>query len=236
MAGAYGRGLCHDVRCLFFAFDIGVLRCVESQTGLLYYIVLCGANLVSCAVFVPAAKSIFVYSQGAAGIFYSRDVAGIFASRAGNSPHELVYLIARQLCCTTARVLDWLIQQPTQFGTFMWPATVSHLGHVLWNECSGLEIVVNQLKQDEYPAVYNLPALAGGEFYGPLADLYPELRLTSHVTSGNRRTPAFCLCQRPAGLPNQQRPRFCGHPRSGHAASSGGPERSHARPAKRPQP
>jgi hypothetical protein len=36
-------------------------------------------------------------------------------------------------------------------------------------------MIVHELEQDEYPAVYNLPALAGGEFYGPLANLYPEL-------------------------------------------------------------
>jgi hypothetical protein len=159
-------GPCDDVRCLLFAFDIGVLRCVESQTGLLYYVVLCGANLISCAVFIPSGKSVFVYSQGG---------AGIFANRAKNSPHELVYLLARQLCCAAAKVLDWLSQRPTRFGTFMWPGTAAHLGHVLWNECSGLEMIVNELEQDEYPIVYNLSALSGGEFYGPLADLFPEL-------------------------------------------------------------
>jgi hypothetical protein len=160
------EGFCEEVRCLTFRYDIGVLRCVDRDTGLLYYVVVFGANWISAAVFVPSERLLFTYSTGA---------QSIFLIRARAAPHELVYLLARHLCGAPSAFLGWLTQPPARIGVFTWPESVAHLGHFLWNECSGLDLLVDRLAPEDYPIIFHLPALKGAEFYGPLADLYPEL-------------------------------------------------------------
>ena len=49
-----------------------------------------------------------------------------------------------------------------------------HIGHVLWNELSGLEELINLIENDLLPHVCVINASMGSEVYGPIDNLFPE--------------------------------------------------------------
>ena len=159
-------GLNEEVHCMFIDYRLGLLRCVDSDSGLVYYVITWGAQLQSVAVFVPAAKRLFGYSTGGPGVFF-----GVLQA----DPKDLEAQLARLFLCSGAALLSWLQVRPTELATFMWPGSAAHLGHYLWNETSGLEIMVRDLETNDLPRIFALGAPGGYEFYGPTEDLYPEL-------------------------------------------------------------
>lgn len=156
-----------DVHCIFFSFSYGVLRCVDRKTGLLYYIVICGADIIPCAVFIPDVNVIFGYSTGSTGIYFG-------SLRLLNN--SISVLLANHMTTSTSNLLDWLNRSPNKFATFMCPELGAHLGHFLWNETSGLERIIEKLEPHQFPQIYNLAAPSGCEFYAPLETLFPEFR------------------------------------------------------------
>ena len=108
----------------------------------------------------------FGYSTGGAGVFF-----GVLCA----DPVDFEAQLAQLLLCSGAAILKWLRIRPVEQVSFMWPGSVAHLGHYLWNETSGLEIIVRDLEKSDLPRVFALGAPGGYEFYGPIEDLYPEL-------------------------------------------------------------
>ena len=156
-----------QVHCVFLRVDYGFLRCIDPASKLVYYIVLMGAEIGAVAVVVPQANRVFGYSTGAPSIYLN--ILRL-------EPANLAVALARQMIEGPVEFCDWFNQMPDRFVTFTWPEGAAHLGHFLWNEASGFEIMVAALEPKDFPVVYNLAGAAGYEFYAPLENLYPELR------------------------------------------------------------
>ncbi len=159
-------GLNENVHCLFVDSRLGLLRCIDGETGIVYYVVIWGAQLQSVAVYVPASNVLFGYSTGGPGVFL-----GVLRA----DPVDFEAKLAQLFLCSGAAFLKWLQVPAIEFAGFMWPGSDAHLGHYLWNETSGLEVIVRELEKSDLPRIFALGAPGGYEFYGPVEDLYPEL-------------------------------------------------------------
>ena len=155
--------LCSDARCFFFSEVFGVIRCVDPNSALVYFVALCGSPLTSVAVFIPALGYIFTSTEYMGAAFKVYVTSG-----------NLVYSILDHMLAAPSAFLNWLELEPTKFATFMWPESGALIGHYLWNELSGLEAIVDGVAPENYPQIFGLGAAAGIEFYGPVEDVFPE--------------------------------------------------------------
>ncbi len=100
----------------------------------------------------------------------------------GEAQHDLARLLAPSLPhWFTGHALRWadvlvpyLRRGATRFASVMRGPPGLHLGHQLWNELSGIERMV-RTAPDRLPDWIALDGAKGGELYGPVDVLFPEL-------------------------------------------------------------
>ena len=160
-----GDGTDVPAHAIFFRSDFGLLRCLDPTTGLLFHVVLMGADLGAVAIAIPAIDTVFAYYD---------HLPGLYRGALTRDPGHLPALFARHLLCGPAEFPGWLASTPQSIASFTWPEAQAHLGHFLWNEASGLERAVESLDPAQYPAILNLAGPSQTEFYAPLETLYPE--------------------------------------------------------------
>ena len=157
-----GEGMARDVRCLVQDYKAMYLRCVDPVGGFVYFILLSayGGDRVS-GLYIPEFKRIFGKAQGA----HQFDGHG----------RGLAFNIVHHAMRYGTAHLDWLRHKVQGYVHFMWPASDSHLGHYVWNELTGLNMIVSRLDATQLPAVAVLSGTDAPDFYGPIEELYPEL-------------------------------------------------------------
>jgi len=154
------------VHCIFFDYAMGVLRVLEPVTGLTFYITFEGADLKPFGIFVPACMTVFGWSTGPQNVAYGR---------LATHPDWILNRLRSALLSAPEAVLSWLRIIPTTSGHFLWPDSVAHLGHYLWNELTGIDKIVRNISSDRLPTIWSLTSREQSSFYGALEDLYPEL-------------------------------------------------------------
>lgn len=71
-------------------------------------------------------------------------------------------------------LIPYLRSPKTKLAAYMRPTEANHMGHQLWNELSGLLLVVNNCRKDLLPVVVVPEASRGTEMFGPVEELFPE--------------------------------------------------------------
>lgn len=103
--------------------------------------------------------------------------AGLYCT-AGHAPEasNLVAILAGHAALHQRRLIRYLATPATGKTpiNFVSDYPTLHIGHVVWNELSGLEELVELLDPAELPPVCVLNAPNGSEPYGPIDQLYPE--------------------------------------------------------------
>ncbi len=106
---------------------------------------------------------------------------GIAISRGGQKSMVLQHFpaLGRHVLHHLARFADSLLAgralpaAPARFATFLRGGASAHLGHQLWNELTAIDALVAALPSDRLPE-WLVPG-HGGEFYGPIDALFPEI-------------------------------------------------------------
>ena len=74
-------------------------------------------------------------------------------------------------------VLEAYLQRPAQQVANVWRGvSAMHLGHVLWNDISGIGSLAASVPPSKLPRFIVFDAGAGPEMYGPLDEIFPELQ------------------------------------------------------------
>jgi len=68
-----------------------------------------------------------------------------------------------------------------------------HLGHVLWNDISGIASLVTSVPEQQLPQFLVFDSSASPEMYGPLDDIFPEIRgkVVRHTGTLHAAIPSF---------------------------------------------
>lgn len=161
-----------EIHCVFFDYSAGILRVVEPGTQLVFYVVFEGADLIPTCIFIPACMTVFGWSTGPQNTAFSR---------LSSHPDWIINCLRDTLLCAPSEILPWLKSVPQTTGQCLWPGEVAHLGHYIWNELTGIGKIVRHIPREHLPIIWNLASSEQSSFYGPLEDLYPEVK--GHVTT-----------------------------------------------------
>jgi tetratricopeptide (TPR) repeat protein len=167
-----GRPLaCHS---LYIDHMITLYRCVDSESGLVFYICCAGHDIENVGVLIPEEKTGY-YSTP-----HQKHLAEWLC-------HNLSARILRHLLANGHLLPDYFARGCTKFATSLWPGESFHIGHHLWNELSGLAAMVDHGSADHCPDVIVMGKSGDGEAYGRTEALFPEL--SAHVRRGIETDP-----------------------------------------------
>ncbi|WP_117190671.1 hypothetical protein [Rhizobium terrae] len=126
---------------------------------------LCVADYIHCCrvigLYDPASRELLVLSDGEASI-----AAHIFSNI------EYDFEIAG---AELGDVLEpYLKSEPEGLAAYLRPPIANHMGHQLWNELSGLQLLANNCRRDFLPPIIVPEAQRGTEIFGPTEELFPE--------------------------------------------------------------
>lgn len=136
---------------------ITAYRHVDPRCERSFYVATKDYHDTKTALYVP---SLELYCMGS----FPTDFETFFLRLVGhmtNHQHRLVPYLATP--ASARRTINFVSDYPTL-----------HIGHVMWNEISGLEELVQLLPRDALPHVCVLNAVNGSEPYGQLDVLFPE--------------------------------------------------------------
>ncbi len=158
-----GRPLHSDVSIVvkhrFMAY-----RFVDIAADLVFY--LCNTTTISQKeIFIPILNCTI-----------TRHDSGLSASRMPSLLDELM---------RNAPLIAGYLDAPKRTANFMTPYPGLHMGHVLWNELTGLDRIRRAVEIDRLPLVYVQNSEEGAEVYGPVEELMPEYAGRVHRLSGH---------------------------------------------------
>ena len=152
-------------------------RCTDRRHGLVFYVLAGG------------------FDQEVSGLYFPNgDVLVAGANNRRTSMDIVTYPFRRILSehlTQHAHLLRHFLAAPIQrFAHFLWPEGGAHIGHYLWNELPGMERIVDRLAPRDFPLIAAMGSATGADFFGPLRDLFPELR--GHFVTNCASISALC--------------------------------------------
>jgi hypothetical protein len=138
-------------------------RCVDRRHNLVFFIVAGGFDQETAALYIPSCSVLIVRPRTR-------------FTQIAIEPKELMGWLSDHISLHSANLISFLSHAPQRFAQYIWPPNSAHIGHYLWNELTGLERIINGLKASQFPLIYDLGGAGGAAFYGPLANLFPELK------------------------------------------------------------
>lgn len=147
-------------------------RCTDRRNGLVFYVLAGGFDQEVSGLYFPNGD---ILVAGANDRRTSIDIVS-YPYRRLLSEHITKYshLLGRFLSTSVNRMAH-----------FLWPEGGAHIGHYIWNELPGLERIVDRLEARDFPLVIAMGSATGADFYGPLRELFPELRghFVTHISN-----------------------------------------------------
>lgn len=153
-----------DAHYLTYKFNVALIF-AKDDCGISYICVLQLHDLRSFCVFIPEFNIYFGWNSGWQSIAY-----GILIKH----PNWIYEAAQKLLLLGDSGIIDWLSKPALPNGHIMFPEGEAHLGHYLWNEVSGLSILVNSVSSENLPTIWNLSNNGRTDFYGPLEWIFPE--------------------------------------------------------------
>lgn len=87
---------------------------------------------------------------------------------------EPVHDLLGMLCTVGNTLIDYVRSRPVTFANLQ-RGEARHMGHLLWNELTGIVQIVTHVPPDKLPLHIIPNPEEGGELYGPIDRLFPEL-------------------------------------------------------------
>ena len=132
-------------------------RAVDEATGTVMFLIAGEIYFRLTALFIPEGRVCVAYDQGAVQM---PQMFREFMARVMQHGDLLARYFARQ---DTTALHAWR------------GATAMHIGHVLWNDISGIDDIVRTVPQAALPRFAVFEAALEPEMYGPLDRIFPEL-------------------------------------------------------------
>lgn len=134
-------------------------RAVDEGTGTVMFLIAGEIYFRIVGIFIPEGR-VFVGFYPDSMRAQMPDMFREFFARIGQHGNLLAPYFARE---TTVPVHAWR------------GVTAMHIGHVLWNDISGIALIVSRVPKAKLPRFMVFDALSEPEMYGPLDAIFPEL-------------------------------------------------------------
>jgi hypothetical protein len=150
------------VHSLYIDNMILLYRCIDDDSGLVFYVCCAGHHMKTIGVLFPTLHR----------AFYLTAVQRHFAETVcQNMVARITHYLSQ-----SGRLLPGYFARPLKgFATPLWGGAAFHVGHHLWNELAGLMTMVGSVPPADYPPVIVQGKRGDGEAYGAIEALFPEL-------------------------------------------------------------